>query len=123
MDKAKTKELQVLVERLQLLRNLRREKAKRAGHFFPQEDDEFFEKVKEANEKLAQAQKDLSQKSLDFSKQRRAEARSRQVQVSGMSELEMFYAQARFDLENLIAIRQVRCANGFRLNAPPIDHE
>ncbi|KAJ3278547.1 hypothetical protein HK104_002241 [Borealophlyctis nickersoniae] len=41
-----------LIERLQKLQSLRREKAKKKGHVFPEEDDQFFSRIQRETESL-----------------------------------------------------------------------
>ncbi|KAG0006006.1 hypothetical protein BGZ79_010654 [Entomortierella chlamydospora] len=51
---AQGKQTVALVQKLQRLKTLRRERMKRAGHFFPEEDNEFFERIHKAEEALKQ---------------------------------------------------------------------
>ncbi|KAF9429424.1 hypothetical protein BGZ76_001316 [Entomortierella beljakovae] len=40
----------ILVQKLQQLKDLRRQRLKKEGHFFPEEDEEFFQRVRKAEE-------------------------------------------------------------------------
>ncbi|KAJ3086237.1 hypothetical protein HK102_013374 [Quaeritorhiza haematococci] len=119
---AKHQELKTLIEKLQTLRNLRREKAKKEGLFFPEEDDEFFEKIKRLNEAMVLEQEKVDRANAEAVEVRRREAvresmagteegtrRNGYSRSSEDAEHDPFYEhyfQAEFDLDALVNIRR-----------------
>ncbi|KAF9429995.1 hypothetical protein BGZ94_008726 [Podila epigama] len=79
--KREEKQMSLLVQRLSQLRVLRRERLKREGHFFPEEDQEFYERIrrqeeelaarKEANKEQQEKQKQLQKERAEIRKQKR----------------------------------------------------
>ena len=96
------KEAKKLVKALQRLRDLRREKEKARGRFFPEEDHHFGKKIREAEDLLH----DESKK---YEKVVEAEREARKARLaaegSQRDPLKEHYLQAERNLESLIDVR------------------
>jgi len=70
-----------LVQKLDQLRMLRRERLKREGHFFPEEDQEFYNRIQQQEQGLARREKELEerQEKKNQSRKERAEARQQRM--------------------------------------------
>ncbi|RIA89172.1 hypothetical protein C1645_825195 [Glomus cerebriforme] len=106
--KSEHKELTKLLEKVKKLRDLRRERLKREGHFFPEEDDEFFNKIASLNDAMK-----VEEARLDQERNAAAEHKRNEAMDAGMKERERerdpvyeYWHQAEFDLDNLVLIRR-----------------
>ncbi|GBB85043.1 hypothetical protein RclHR1_11610003 [Rhizophagus clarus] len=106
--KSEHKELTKLLEKVKKLRDLRRERLKREGHFFPEEDDEFFNKIASLNDVMK-----VEEARLDQERNAAAEHKRNEAMNAGMKERERerdpvyeYWHQAEFDLDNLVLIRR-----------------
>ncbi|CAG8590080.1 10028_t:CDS:2, partial [Scutellospora calospora] len=106
-NRNKHRELSKLLEKVKKLRDLRRERLKREGHFFPEEDDEFFNKVASLNDVMK-----IEEARLDEERNAAAEHKRNEAMDVGMKEREKerdpvyeYWHQAEFDIDDLISIR------------------
>ncbi|CAG8449086.1 7103_t:CDS:2 [Acaulospora colombiana] len=106
-NKSKHKELSKLLEKVKRLRDLRRERLKREGHFFPEEDDEFFNKIASLNDAMK-----IEEERLDQERNAAAEHKRNEAMDAGMKERARerdptyeYWHQAEFDIDNLVLIR------------------
>ncbi|CAG8784855.1 5357_t:CDS:2, partial [Racocetra persica] len=107
-NRSKHRELSKLLEKVKKLRDLRRDRLKREGHFFPEEDDEFFNKVASLNDVMK-----IEEARLDQERNAAAEHKRNEAMDVGMKEREKerdpvyeYWHQAEFDIDNLISIRR-----------------
>ncbi|CAG8456135.1 7095_t:CDS:2 [Ambispora gerdemannii] len=107
-NKNRHKELSRLLEQVKKLRDLRRERLKREGHFFPEEDNEFFNKVASLNDAMK-----IEEERLEKERNAAAEQKRDEAMDAGMKERERerdplyeYWHQAEFDLDNLVSIRR-----------------
>ncbi|RUS26782.1 hypothetical protein BC938DRAFT_484123 [Jimgerdemannia flammicorona] len=111
-NKNKHRDLTRLLEKVQKLRDLRREKMKREGHFFPGEDDEFFNRIRALNDALK-----LEEQRLDRATTEATETHLQQaIERERERELEReeqprdaatgYWLQAELDLRALVAVRR-----------------
>ncbi|CAI2175179.1 10401_t:CDS:2 [Funneliformis geosporum] len=96
------------VKKVKKLRDLRRERLKREGHFFPEEDDEFFNRISTLNDAMKVEEARLNQE-----RDAAAEHKRNEAMDAGMKERERerdpvyeYWHQAEFDLDNLVSIRR-----------------
>jgi hypothetical protein len=78
-----------------------------SGHFFPEEDDEFFNKIASLNDAMK-----VEEARLDQERNAAAELKRNEAMDAGMKERERerdpvyeYWHQAEFDLDNLVLIR------------------
>ncbi|RIB07804.1 hypothetical protein C2G38_397612 [Gigaspora rosea] len=107
-NRSKHRELSKLLDKVKKLRDLRRERLKREGHFFPEEDDEFFNKVASLNDVMK-----IEEARLDQERNAAAEHKRNEAMDVVMKEREKerdpvyeYWHQAEFDIDNLILIRR-----------------
>ncbi|CAG8519961.1 4260_t:CDS:2 [Ambispora leptoticha] len=107
-NKNRHKEMSKLLEKVKKLRDLRRERLKREGHFFPEEDNEFFNKVASLNDAMK-----IEEERLERERNAAAEQKRKEAMDAGMKERERerdplyeYWHQAEFDLDNLVSIRR-----------------
>ncbi|CAG8794998.1 4786_t:CDS:2, partial [Racocetra fulgida] len=130
-NRSKHRELSKLLEKVKKLRDLRRERLKREGHyiklnrkfikkvlilqnfslighFFPEEDDEFFNKIASLNDVMK-----IEEARLDQERNAAAEHKRNEAMDVGMKEREKerdpvyeYWHQAEFDIDTLISIRR-----------------
>ncbi|CAG8703907.1 12130_t:CDS:2, partial [Acaulospora morrowiae] len=107
-NKSKHRELSRLLEKVKKLRDLRRERLKREGHFFPEEDDEFFNKIASLNDAMK-----IEEERLDQERNAAAEHKRNEAMDAGMKErarerdpIYEYWHQAEFDIDNLVLIRK-----------------
>ncbi|KAF0511888.1 u11/u12 small nuclear ribonucleoprotein 59 kda protein [Gigaspora margarita] len=107
-NRSKHRELSKLLEKVKKLRDLRRDRLKREGHFFPEEDDEFFNKVASLNDVMK-----IEEARLDQERNAAAEHKRNEAMDVVMKEREKerdpvyeYWHQAEFDIDNLISIRR-----------------
>ncbi|CAJ0828435.1 11151_t:CDS:2 [Entrophospora sp. SA101] len=106
-NKNKHKELKKILEKVRQLRDLRRERFKREGHFFPEEDDEFFNRIASLNDVMNEEEARLDQE-----RDAAAEHKRNETIDAGMKERERerdpvyeYWHQAEIDLDSLVSIR------------------
>ncbi|CAG8444201.1 9164_t:CDS:2 [Diversispora eburnea] len=106
--KNRHKELSKLLEKVKKLRDIRRDRLKREGHFFPEEDDEFFNKIASLNDAMK-----IEEERLDQERNAAAEQKRNEAMHAGMKERERerdptyeYWHQAEFDIDNLVSIRR-----------------
>ncbi|KAF9390663.1 hypothetical protein CPB97_008726 [Podila verticillata] len=77
----KEKKLLTLVQKLDQLRMLRRERLKREGHFFPEEDQEFYNRIQQQEQGLARQKKEQEecQETKNQAQKERVEARQQRM--------------------------------------------
>jgi len=106
-NKNKHKELKKLLEKVKQLRDLRRERLKREGHFFPEEDDEFFNRIASLNDAMKEEEARLDQERDAAAEHKRNETidagmKKREYERNSVYE---YWHQAEIDLDSLISIR------------------
>ncbi|KAG9296884.1 hypothetical protein G9A89_006839 [Geosiphon pyriformis] len=136
--KTQHKELSTILEKVKKLRDLRRQRLKREGHFFPEEDDEFFNKVASLNDVMK-----IEEERLEKERDAAAKLKRNEAMDAGMKERDRerdplfeYWHQAEFHLDNLVSIRRqwdayivppgtqgsTRIPPGFVIPSPPANY-
>ncbi|KAF9338155.1 hypothetical protein BG006_009530 [Podila minutissima] len=82
------KRLLSLVQKLDQLRMLRRERLKREGHFFPEEDQEFYERIQQQEQGLARRKKEQEERQDKKKQVRNERVEARQQRMAQQKKLE-----------------------------------
>ncbi|CAG8561519.1 7559_t:CDS:2 [Paraglomus brasilianum] len=106
--KLRHRELTQLLEKVGKLRDIRRERLKREGHFFPEEDNEFFSRVASLSNAMKIEQERLDKEHLQAVQNKREEGIE-----EGMKKQERerdlcyeYWHQAEMEIDCLVAVRR-----------------
>ncbi|ORX78559.1 hypothetical protein K493DRAFT_321195 [Basidiobolus meristosporus CBS 931.73] len=102
----KHKDLTELLKEMLKLRDLRREKLKKEGHYFPEQEDPFFDQIRQLDEAIQQEGKQLEDATTEANESKRKEAIEARMKERGTDSIFEYYHQAKFDLDNLVHIRR-----------------